>query len=444
MSDGIRVLHVDDDPDFGELTAILLERVDARFTVETVSSADEGLARFTTERFDCLVSDYDMPEKTGIDFLEAVHEAYPDFPFILFTGKGSEEIASDAISAGVTDYLQKGSGTDHYSLLANRISNAVSRHRAEKAEQWMHELGEKSDDVLWMFTSDWEELLFVNSAYERVWGQTTTSLHRRPETFFDGIHPEDRPRVKAAMDDLAKGDSIEVEYRVNEREQYSRWVWARGHPITDDDGTVVRVTGFTRDVTDRKEREEERRATVEFLRNLSDVTTDPTLTVREKIDQLLAQGCEKLDSPYGIVTAIEFDGEQPDSNHGTQTVVVSHGSHERIHPGQSCSLSKAYCRETIEQDDLLTVHDVRATDWERTSADERFGFGSYIGGKLLVDDELYGTLCFASQTPRDRPFTDAQKTFVKLVSKWVSYEVEHELTRSDDDDATLKTRLGGD
>lgn len=51
---------------------------------------------------------YDMPRQTGIEFLETVREEYPGLPFILYTGKGSEEVAADAISAGVFDYLQKG------------------------------------------------------------------------------------------------------------------------------------------------------------------------------------------------------------------------------------------------------------------------------------------------------------------------------------------------
>ncbi len=77
------------------------------------------------------MSDYELPGANGIEFLETVRESYPDLPFILFTSKGSEEVASDAISAGVSDYLQKGSGTERFSLLANRITNLVAQYRAE-------------------------------------------------------------------------------------------------------------------------------------------------------------------------------------------------------------------------------------------------------------------------------------------------------------------------
>ncbi|QCC48787.1 response regulator [Halobellus limi] len=73
-----------------------------------------------------------MPATDGIEFLEAVREDHPELPFILYTGKGSEEVASDAISAGVTDYLQKGTGSEQYELLANRIRNAVEAHESHR------------------------------------------------------------------------------------------------------------------------------------------------------------------------------------------------------------------------------------------------------------------------------------------------------------------------
>ncbi|MFW6017824.1 MAG: GAF domain-containing protein [Halapricum sp.] len=133
--DGISILHVDDEPDLSETVAAFLEREDERFTVEVATNAREGLKRLSRADFDCIVSDLDMPGRNGIEFLEAVREQDPDVPFILYTGKGSEEIASEAISAGVTDYIQKRTGTAQYEVLANRIVNAVEKHRStERAE----------------------------------------------------------------------------------------------------------------------------------------------------------------------------------------------------------------------------------------------------------------------------------------------------------------------
>jgi len=142
--DPVRVLHVDDDPDFAELTATFLERENDQLTVETATNVDEALERLRADEYDCVVSDYDMPGRNGIEFLEAVRKTDLSLPFVLFTGKGSEEVASDAISAGVTDYLQKETGTDQYAVLANRIVNAVehdrSRRLVERSERRLREI----------------------------------------------------------------------------------------------------------------------------------------------------------------------------------------------------------------------------------------------------------------------------------------------------------------
>lgn len=259
MGESIRVLHVDDEPDFAELTADLLVAEDSRFSVEVAMDADGGTKKLHSGDFDCVVSDYDMPGENGIGFLERVQARRPDLPFILFTGKGSEEVASEAISAGVSDYLQKEVGMSQYSILANRITNLVEQHRsrqaADETERRLQTLAETSNDVLWLFTADWRELLFVNSPYEDIWGRPIDELREQPRSFLEGVHPDDRSSVEEAMRELSTGEPADIEYRVNADEDYSRWVWVQGEPIYNDEGEVVQISGFARDVTDRKEGE---------------------------------------------------------------------------------------------------------------------------------------------------------------------------------------------
>ncbi|MFB6228157.1 MAG: PAS domain S-box protein [Halobacteriales archaeon] len=144
MNDSITVLHVDDDADLAELTATYLEREDDRFGVETTTMPEKSLTRLDGD-VDCIVSDYDMPGMDGIELLEAVREEYPDLPFILYTGKGSEEVASEAITKGATDYLQKEPGTTQYELLANRIRNAVAEAHLR------NQLWRRKDQYEWLF-----------------------------------------------------------------------------------------------------------------------------------------------------------------------------------------------------------------------------------------------------------------------------------------------------
>ncbi|RDZ49520.1 histidine kinase, partial [Haloferax sp. Atlit-10N] len=128
----IRVLHVDDEPDLAELTAVFLSREDDRFVIDSETNVSDGLEAFSEREYHCIVSDYDMPGQSGLDFLNTIRETHPRIPFILYTGKGSEAVASDAISAGVTDYLQKDTGSSQYTILANRVKNAVASYNAQE------------------------------------------------------------------------------------------------------------------------------------------------------------------------------------------------------------------------------------------------------------------------------------------------------------------------
>ena len=132
MDRRITVLLVDDDPEVAALTAEYLERIDDEIRPVTAIGTAEGMETLASESVDCVVSDYEMPDDDGLSFLRQIREQNPKLPFILFTSRGSEEVASEAISAGITDYIQKARNRDQYAVLANRIRNAVDRASAEE------------------------------------------------------------------------------------------------------------------------------------------------------------------------------------------------------------------------------------------------------------------------------------------------------------------------
>jgi len=220
MGNPIRVLHVDDDPDFANLTAMFLEREDDRFAVEAATSVGEALDRLADggADVDCIVSDYDMPGRNGIEFLEVVREERPKLPFVLFTGRGSEEIASRAISAGVTEYLQKEGGTEQYTLLANRITTGVRAFRAETAvsrsEERYHNLVDTAPIPMIVFDRDGEMVYSNGAAVEFFNADSYEALDER--SFTDFLHPADRERAADRFERLMnEGVSLpEVEFRL--------------------------------------------------------------------------------------------------------------------------------------------------------------------------------------------------------------------------------------
>jgi PAS domain S-box-containing protein len=257
----IRILHVDDEPGFSEMVAEFLEREDETLEITTATSASEGLQHLDATQFDCVVSDYDMPEQNGIQFLDAVRDDHPDLPFILFTGKGSEEIASEAISAGVTDYLQKEGGTGQYTLLAHRITNAVAQYRSEREIEASQERLSLFFDQSPLGAIEWTEefdIARVNDTAADILGYDADELVGSSWTRLvpGAEHDDDDDDVADVFADLlTESTAYDVELETVTKDG-ERLVCEWHHRVVSDElGDVVTVFSKFQDVTARVQRQ---------------------------------------------------------------------------------------------------------------------------------------------------------------------------------------------
>jgi PAS domain S-box-containing protein len=267
-SDGVRVLCVDDEPGFAETSAAFLEREDERFVVETTTSVSAGLDQLAEAAFDCIVSDYEMPGRDGIDFFRAARGKAPDIPFILFTGKGSEEVAGEAVSAGVTDYLQKRNGTDQYTVLANRIRNAVERYRAEeRLERQSGRLNAFSvafPDFAAIIDEEGRcvDLLSGPENEDLLYADPVDLIGQRLTTLFDAEVGE---RFLTEIEKAVRGDEIRTfEYELSVPAGERRFE-ARLSPLPKRIDGKRAVVWVARDITHRVEQTAELRRTKELL-----------------------------------------------------------------------------------------------------------------------------------------------------------------------------------
>lgn len=241
ISQPLTVLSVDNDPDFAELTARFLEREDDRLKVLTESNPADALELFHSHRIDCIVSDYEMPGMDGLSFLEKVRGIDENIPFILYTGKGSEEVASDAISAEVTDYFQKTTGNEQYTLLANKIRNGVAQSRAEQERQLT--IDRMTDalievDEVWRFTT-------IDSRAEEIYGMDADEMLGRNvwDVFHEAIGSPFYDEYQKVM---KTRDPASVEEYYDDLE-----FWFEVHVYPAPTGGL---SIYFRDITERKER----------------------------------------------------------------------------------------------------------------------------------------------------------------------------------------------
>ncbi len=182
-------------------------------------------------------------------------------------------------------------------------------------------------------------------------------------------------------------------------------------------GTVTEIVGLVRDVTDRERAlaalERDRAA----LQRLYEVSTTGDVTETERLEAVLEIGRDYLDLPYGFLTTI--DGQR-------QELVQLVGDSDVLEAGATVDLEQSYCNRTVKSDGLVGLADVTAEVGADDLAYETFGLSCYIGTKVLVDGELYGTFCFAADDAREKSFSPSEQQFVKLLGQWAGHTIERQ------------------
>ncbi|GAB7018460.1 PAS domain S-box protein [Halostagnicola bangensis] len=286
------------------------------------------------------------------------------------------------------------------------------------SEARFRQFAENLDEVVWMSSVETDEFHYVNPAYEEIWGRSKESIYDSPRSFLDGIHPDDRARVRETIPDRRRGEYDEV-FRVVRPDGSIRWVHDRAYPITDEDGTVTRIVGIAEDITGRREMEQERRENTKTLHRLYATASDQNRSFDEKVDRMLEIGRNRLGLEVGYLAKTDERDDQFEVTHAS-------GESDEIYPGSIAPLSETYCRRTIDAEGLFGFADISTTDSIDESTYDRWELDCYLGGEVIVDGERYGTLCFEDKSPRSLPFTPAEETFVELITQWVSYELGRE------------------
>lgn len=315
----ISVLFVDDEPDLLEITKLFLKKT-GEFTVYTALSVDEGFQVLQERPIDVIISDYQMPGKDGIEFLKMIRSLQDKRPFILFTGRGREEIVIEAINSGADFYLQKGGDVrSQFAELALKIRQGASRYHAEQQLKKNHEelqaayeelaaseeelkanFEELSESRLALAESERKltdiinflpdptfaidsrgHVLIWNKAIEEMTGYSSENMIGKGE--YEYAIPFYGERIPILLDYIVSGlPPIETRYshihydgtRISAETAYPKHhgkpmiAWVVASPLYSESGEIIGAIESIRDITIQKENEEKLRKSEELYRSV--------------------------------------------------------------------------------------------------------------------------------------------------------------------------------
>jgi len=302
----IHVLYVDDEPALLDLTRLYLERT-GEFSVDTVLSAREALGKLKNGQYDVILSDYQMPEMDGIQFLQQIRKEGSILPFIIFTGRGREEVVIEAINSGADSYIQKGGNPRaQFADLEQKLRQTVRRSHAERAlreaEARYRAIFQHSSDITWIIDKT-GRITYDTPSSARILGYPAGSLIGRNPLEY--ISPDDRDRFQGFLVQVSDGKNPGAPLEVRMRRSDGGYLWVESVAshipgVKDVDGIVV----TTRLIEDRRQAEDALKKKHEELTAAFEQLTATEEELRQNYNEL-ATSERKLAESEHLIRASE-------------------------------------------------------------------------------------------------------------------------------------------
>ena len=246
------ILYVDDETGLLKIFKQMLEMQGA-FNVETASSVEEAKKKLAVSDYDVIVSDYQMPDQTGLDFLEYLRARSIEIPFILFTGKGREEIAIEALNLGANHYINKiGKPEIVFGELNHAIKQLASKKAAEEKLQILSDVVEQSSNSIAVMDKR-GKIVYANKKLLETYGLKSEDVVGK----IFGSWVKDSPTMREKMREIAlkiHKHNTEWSGELSNILKSGEVVWrkAKIFPLFFEDGDFTHIAYCGEDITKQK------------------------------------------------------------------------------------------------------------------------------------------------------------------------------------------------
>lgn len=317
------VLYVDDEPDLLAIAKLYLEDT-GKFLIDTAQSVPAAMALLELSQYEAIISDYQMPGTDGIQFLKQIRASGNTIPFVIFTGRGREEIVIQALNEGADFYIQKGGEPEsQFTELTHKVRQAILRR---KTEQRICDQERRESDILNFlpeatFAIDTNGIVIVwNQAMEKSSGVAASAMlgkgdyeyalpfyHERRPVLVDLVFaPEKVAQAKYSFI-KTEGDILTTETTYASPKGEDTVLWAKATPLHDTNGAVIGAIESIRDITDYRRAKNALEVSERRYRTLFENTGTAMFILEE--DMLVSLVNSEFEKISGY-TKEEFEGKR--------------------------------------------------------------------------------------------------------------------------------------